>query len=390
MLVLLGACGKSASVDTKDGIKIGVLFSLSGGTAITEKSMADAAMLAIEEINQNGGVNGKDLVPIQEDYVSDPAQAATKAKKLILEDNVAAIIGGLTSASRQAMLPIVEQNNSLLIYPGPYEGEEYSKNILYTGAVPNQQLQTFIPWLTENVGKKVYLIGNDYVYPVETNNQVKKLLELSGGEVVGEEYVAMGESEFSTVLNNIRKAKPDYVFSTLVAESVPAFYSQYADYGMNSTEMPIASPTTSETEVAAISSEAAKGNISSLAYFENIDTPENASFVKVFHEKYGEDQPITTSMESAYFSVYLLAQTLEKIDDPYNTDELLANLIGQEFLAPEGKVKVDENNHTWLYARIAKLDEQGEFEILQTSDTSIQPEPWSKLLFPDHEEPWKK
>lgn len=387
-VLFLAGCN-STSASKQDGIKVGVLFSLSGETAITEEGMANGALLAIEEINENGGVNGKKLIPIKEDYASDPAQAATKANKLILQDEVVAIVGGLTSASRQAMLPIVEQNNSLLFYPTSFEGLEYSKNIIYTNAVPNQMLQEFFPWVTENLGKKVYFIGNDYVYPVETNNQVKEMLEMVGGEVVGERYVPMGETEFSTILNDIKQAQPDYIFSSLVAISTPAFYSQYSDYGFDPSVMPIVSLATSESEVAGMSNAAAVGHISSLPYFNNIDTPENKAFVEAFKEKYGEDQPITTYVESSYFSVYLLVEALSKIDDPYDTDALIDALIGIEFNAPQGKIKIDENNHTWLHSRIGKLNDNGEFEIIKTFEHPIQPEPWSNLLYPGHEEPWK-
>lgn len=392
LLGLLVACSSEdvSSPQGEDGIKVGILFSLSGPTAISEAGMADAALLAIEEINREGGINGKQIIPIQEDYASDPSQAASKAQKLIMEDKVVAIIGGLTSASRQAMLPIVEEHNSLLIYPTVYEGEEYSENIIYTGAVPNQQLETFIPWLLENVGKRFYLLGNDYVYPVQMNNQLKKLLEIEGGEVVGEEYVPIGHSEFSAILNDIRQAKPDLIFSTLISDSVPPFYTQFADFGFNAQEMPIASPTTNETELSAVANDVAKGHVSSHAYFKTLDTPENKRFVQAFQEKYGEDQPISTIIEAAYYSAYLLAQALEKVEDPYNTDALIEAFVGLEFVAPQGKIKVDENHHIWLTPRIGIVNENGEFDIVHTADEWIQPEPWSKLLFPDHEEPWKK
>jgi ABC-type branched-subunit amino acid transport system substrate-binding protein len=145
--------------------------------------MADAAQLAVEEINESGGINGRKIVPVIEDAASDPAQTATKARKLVMQDQVAAIVGGLTSSLRQAMLPIVEENKSVLIYPGTFEGEEYSENIIYTGSVPNQQLTPLIPWLTENVGKKVFLIGNDYVYPAGLSLfQMAHLLPLWKGD----------------------------------------------------------------------------------------------------------------------------------------------------------------------------------------------------------------
>lgn len=392
-LLVLSACGNkgtSSNSSDEDGIKVGVLFSLSGNMAVSETPQANSVLLAIEEINEAGGINGKKLIPVQEDYNSDPSEAATKARKLIMEDEVAAIIGSHTSASRQAVLPIVEQNNSVLIYPSFYEGEEYSKNVIYVGAVPNQQLQDFIPWITNNLGKNFYYVGNDYIYPVQINNQVDELLKMEGGKVLGEEYVPMGHNEFSAVFNNIRKAKPDVIFSTLVGDSISAFISQYAEYGFDPEEIPIVTPVAVETDIASISKEAAQGHYSSQAYFQTIDTPENQKFVEAYQEKYGKDEPVTVFTEMVYFGTHLLAKALEKSSDPYDSGAVLEAFKGLEFDAPQGKVKIDESNHTWLNSRIAKINEKGEFEIIEESEKPIQPEPWSKLIFPDHEEPWKE
>lgn len=385
----LAGCGGSKTASNSsggdgDGIKVGVLFSLSGATAVTEKGMANAALLAIDEINANGGVKGKKLIPVQEDLASQPSVAATKAKKLLLQDKVVAIVGGYTSASRQAMLPIVEQNKGVLVYPTLYEGEECSKNIIYTGAVPNQQLQDFIPWLIENYGKKFFFVGSDYVYPAETNKQVKALLQKHGGEVVGEEYVPIGHSEFSSVINKIKAAQPNVIFSDLVGDSVAAFYKQYKSYGLDPAKMPIASPITAETDVASMGAEVGEGHITSYGYFQSLDTPENKKFVEAYHKKYGQNEPITSVIEAAYFSTHLLAKALEKTDDMKNADKLVKAFAGLEYQAPQGKIKIDEhNNHTYLYSRIAKIGKDGQFHVLKESKEPIAPEPWAKILFPD-------
>jgi urea transport system substrate-binding protein len=391
-VVLAGCSGGGGSASGKaDDIKVGVLFSLSGALAVTEKGMANAALLAIEEINASGGINGRNLKPVQEDYASEPSGAATKAKKLLQQDKVAAIVGGYTSASRQAMLPIVEQYKGVLVYPTFYEGEEYSKNIIYTGETPNQQLQDFVPWLMKNVGKKVYFIGSDYVYPVETNKQVMALLKASGGEVVGEQYVPLGQSEFASVINKIKEAKPDVIFSDLVGDSVAAFYKQYKSYGLDPAVMPIASPVTAESEVVSMGIDVAKGHISTAAYFQSVNTPENKKFVQAYQTKYGKNEPITQVIEASYFSTLLLAEALKKVKDAADANAVIGAFAGLEIQAPQGLVKVDaENNHAWLNSRIGKVGADGQFEVIQTSAKPIQPEPWAKILFPDHKEPWKK
>ncbi|HEV7372973.1 transporter substrate-binding protein, partial [Arenibaculum sp.] len=173
-------------------IKVGVLFSLTGTTAVVEKSMHDATLMAIDEINAAGGVNGMKITAVVEDPASDPATFSEKANKLVLADKCVSVFGSYTSASRKAVLPIFEKRQNLYWYPTLYEGRECSKNVMYTGAVPNQQQKDFIPWLVKNFGKKFYLIGSNYIYPKEENNVCKILLDQLGGEVVGEEYVPLG------------------------------------------------------------------------------------------------------------------------------------------------------------------------------------------------------
>ena len=388
-MLVLAACGKSSGSKGEDGIKVGILLSSSGPTAIIEAGMIKTALMAIEEINEKGGVKGKKLIPIQEDYAGDPSMAATKAKKLVMEDKVAAVLGTFTSASRQAVIPIIEQNNSLLVYPNLYEGEEYSEHVIYTGPIPNQGLEKFIPWLVENKGKKFFFVGSDYVFPIVMNKQAKALLELSGGEVVGEEYVPFGHMEFASLINKIKEAKPDIVFSTIVAESESAFFKQFHDYGITPDDILIASPIPTENDLAAMGPEAGAGHVVIQAYFQSVDTPENKAFLEKFERKYGKE-PVNTQMEAAYYSIYLLAAAMEKAQDPTNAKQVIDAFAGLEFQAPSGWIKVDEeNHHTHLNYYIGVGNLEGQFDIIDKYGP-IAPEPWSKLLYPDHEEPWKK
>ena len=380
---LLFSCKNSGKGKDADGIKVGILFSVSGTTAISEKSMLNAALLAIDIVNNEGGINGKKLIAITEDYASDPAKASEKVKKLILKDKVVATIGCYTSASRKAVLPVVEENDAVFIYPTYYEGEEMSKNFIYTGSTPNQQICDLIPWLIDNIGKKFYLIGSDYIYPVMTNKQAKALINLYGGEVVGEEYVPLGHSEFSSIIGKMKQASADIIFSDMVGDSVVAFYKQYNNFGMDSKKMPIVSTITDEMMVSAVGKENAVGHYSTLNYFESLDIPENKEFLKAYKEKYGKDSIVVCPAEAAYTSVLFLAEALKKASD-YSTENLIDAFKGIELNAPQGKIKLDEeNHHTWLYSRIGKTKDDGTFEIVYESKEAIHPEPWPKLIYPD-------
>jgi urea ABC transporter urea binding protein len=366
-------------------IKVGILHSLSGTVAIIERSLHNAELLAIEEINAKGGVLGKQIEPVVEDPQSMVQVFNDKAKKLLLEHKVAAVMGCYTSASRQSVLPVFEEHNGLLLYPTLYEAQECSKNCFYTGAVPNQQLDDFVPWIINTLGRKTfYLIGANYIYPKETNRAVKALLEKHGGKYVAEEYSPLGHTEFSTNINKIAASGADVVFSDLVGDQVVAFYKQYRQFGITAEDLPICTPITTEQEVAAMGARNAKGHYTSFNYFQSVDTPENKEFVARYKAKYGENEVTNAVMEAAYFQTYLLAQAIEKVGGT-DTDALIyEGLPGQEFQAPQGKVKIDEkNHHAWLWARIGQANEEGQFDVVDKSEDWIRADPWVDLLYPD-------
>jgi urea ABC transporter urea binding protein len=373
---------KAAEGDT---IKVGILHSLSGTIAIIERSLHNAELLAIEEINAKGGVMGKKIEPVVEDPQSLVQVFAEKAKKLLLEDKVTAVLGCYTSASRQSVLPVFEQYNGVLLYPTLYEAQECSKNCFYTGAVPNQQLDDFVPWIIQTLGrKKFYMIGSNYIYPKETNREVKALLQAHGGENVGEEYAPLGSTEFSTNINKIAASGAEVVFSDLVGDSIVAFYKQYKQFGITAKDIPICTPITTEQEILAMGAENAVGHYTSFNYFQSVDTPENKSFVERYKAKYGANEVTNAVMEAAYFQTYFLAQAIEKTKSLEADALIFDGLPGQEFTAPQGPVKIDEkNHHTWLWARIGQANDKGQFDIVWKSKDRIRPDPWVDLLYPN-------
>jgi urea transport system substrate-binding protein len=359
-------------------IKVGVLFSLTGTTAIIEESLNKATLLAIEEINGQGGINGMQIVPVIEDPGSDPATFAEKARKLVIGDKCVSVFGSYTSASRKAVLPVFEKRNNLYFYPTLYEGRECSKNVIYTGAVPNQQQDDFVPWLVEKFGKRWYLIGSNYIYPKEENNYCKKLLAGLGAEVVNEEYVPLGHSEFSSVINKFHSEKPDVIFSTVVGDSVVALHRQYRAAGLDPEKMPMASLTTSENEVAAMGGDAAAGHFTSAPYFMVLDTPENKKFVAAYRKRWGGDKVTHFVSEPSYFEVYLFKQGVEKLAPSDITPPNIRDAVkGEEMIAPQGKVRIEPKNlHTWLSPKIGVCKADGQFEILKQSATWLEPIPY--------------
>jgi len=361
-----------------DDIPVGVLFSLTGAVAVVEHTLHDATLLAIEEINAAGGVHGKQLRPIIEDPASDPATYADRARRLMIRDKCVSVFGSYTSASRQAVLPVTEQRNNLYWYPTLYEGRECSRNVMYGGAVPNQQQDDLIPWAIENFGPRFYMIGNNYVYPKEENNYCKSLLSKLGGEVVHEEYVPLGHSDFSSVINRIRAEEPDVIFATVVGDSDVAFARQYHAAELDPAKMPVISLTRSEVEVKAIGGEAAAGHFSSAPYFMGHDTPENERFVENYKARFGADQVTHFVSEAAYFQVYQFKAALEKLDPSEITPAAIRDAaVGLTLNAPQGEVLIDENLHTHLWPKIGQWQSDGQAKVLMQSEERVAPKPYA-------------
>lgn len=358
-------------------LNVGLLFSLTGAVAVVERTLHDAALMAIEEINAAGGAAGMQIKTFIEDPASDPATYADRARRLVIRDNCVSVFGSYTSASRQAVLPVVEQRDNLYWYPTLYEGRECSRNVMYGGAVPNQQQQDFVPWLAENFGKRFFLIGNNYVYPREENNVCKMILAGLGGEAVHEEYVPLGHSDFSSVINRIRTEQPDVVFCTLVGDSDVAFARQFHAAGFDPETMPCASLTRSEVEVQAIGGEAAVGHFSSAPYFMGYQSPENEKFVQAYLSRYGADQVTHFVSEAAYFQVYQFKAAVEKLDPANITPAAIRDAAaGLTTMAPQGEVVIDANLHTHLWPKIARWKSDGQAEILVQSEARVAPDPY--------------
>jgi urea transport system substrate-binding protein len=382
----LSGCAASTAVDqeekketsTGDTVKVGVLHSLSGTMALSEVSLRDAELMAIKEINDAGGVLGKKIEPVVEDGASDWPTFAEKAKKLLQKDQVATIFGGWTSASRKAMLPVVEQNKGLLWYPVQYEGMESSPNIFYTGATTNQQIVPAVSWLLQNKGKKFFLIGSDYVFPRTANKIIKAQLKAEGGTLLGEEYTPLGHTDYGTLISKIKEAKPDVIFNTLNGDSNVAFFKQLKDAGLTSKDVTVMSVSIAEEEIRGIGPEILEGHLAVWNYFQTTDTPENQKFVDSYKKAYGQERVTDDPIEAAYFAVYLWAEAVKKAGS-FDVEKVKDAADGIEFKAPGGMVKIDgATQHTWKTVRIGEIQKDGQFKEIWNSGKEIQPDPYLK------------
>ena len=368
-----------------DTIPVGILHSLSGTMAISEVSVRDSELLAIEEINAAGGVLGKQLKPVVEDGASDWPTFAEKAQKLISTDKVAATFGGWTSASRKAMLPVFERNKALLYYPVQYEGLEASPYIFYTGATTNQQIIPGLEFLQKELKvKNLFLVGSDYVFPRTANKEIKAWAKANGMNIVGEEYAPLGNTEYATTINKIKKAKPDAVFQTINGDSNVAFWKQFTDAGLDAKKLPVISVSTAEDEVRGVGIKNIVGQYVAWNYYQTTKGAANEKFVKAYKAKYGSDRVTDDPIEAGYVGVHLWAMAAEKAGST-DVEKVKAASKGLVFEAPEGKVTIDgSNQHIYKTARIGKLQPNGLIDEVGGSGTPIKPDPFLKTY------PWAK
>ncbi len=366
------------SAHAAETIKVGALYSQTGGLSIVEKMLANGVLMAVAEINAAGGVMGRKVEVVVEDGASDPKIFNEKASKLVVRDRISTVFGCHTSASRKAVLPVFERRNAMLFYQTHYEGFECSKSVVYSGAVANQQLGNYIPWMVNKLGKKkIFIVGSNYVYPREMAKVSKKLIEQAGAQWVGDEYLELGHSEWASMVRKIKESGADAVLSNVVGDSIIAFYREYKNQGMSQAAVPICATVTGEIEIAAMGAEYAAGSYTSVPYFMSIDTPANKSFVERYRKFVNDPKAVTYhSLEAAYFQVFLWKQAVEA-GKSATADAIRAHIGGQSYDAPGGKVLIDpESLHAWVTPRIGQWQADGQSKVVDAAPKPVRPLPY--------------
>jgi urea transport system substrate-binding protein len=363
----------TTSVKKLEAIKVGVLFSKTGAMAVTELPILRATILAIEEINNQGGINNRLIEPVIYDAASNWKQSAQLAAKMILEDKVVAIFGCFTSASRKEVKEVVEKYDNLLIYPVDYEGVEDSKNIIYLGMTPNQKLIPAVSWVFEQKGKRMYLAGSDYIWPRVANEIVAHEINMMGGEIVGTSYLLLGSTDVDPMIDDIIAKKPDFVFSTLIGTSVLAFLHRFYER----------IPQDQIPSVMAFGFIPFEGTHSSRkgyvrlhlveSYFKGLDNPENKAFLEAYKKRYGSYNEVEYPAATSYTGVYLWAQAVRQSPTPQPV-WVRENMLRQSMASPAGVMYIDPNNaNTWRSVFIERINEQGASEVIWTSNVPIEP-----------------
>lgn len=364
---------------TDTTVTVGDLHSATGTMAISEIGSIQAELLAIEQINAMGGVLGRKIEVIKEDGTSDWPTFAEKSRKLLVKDKVAAVFGCWTSASRKAVLPVFEKENGLLYYPTFYEGLEQSKNVIYTGQEATQQIIAGLDWVTKTKGAKTFfLIGSDYIWPRTSNKIARKHIEnVLKGKVVGEEYYPLGHTNFRSLINKVKLAKPDVIYSIVVGGSNVSWFKQLKAADITGDKWTLLTISTTEDEVKGIGGDSVVNFYSAMKYFQTLKNPNNEKFVAAFKAKYGADSVIGDVTQAAYLGPWLWKAAVEKAGS-FDVDKVVAASPGIELkTAPEGYVKVHANHHLWSKLRIGRWRKDGQVDVVYESGL-IEPNPFPK------------
>jgi urea transport system substrate-binding protein len=368
--------GNSAAGLAGEPIKVGILFSLRGPLATGGAPAQDAAVLAVEELNQQGGLLGRQIVPVMGDGESDYRKFVVQAEKLISEDGVCAIFGTRASFSRKSIRPIIEKYDNLLFYPMQFEGLEDSRNIIYLGAAPNQQMIPAVKWMIENQSKRrLFLVGSDYVFPHAANAILRDhvVQTYPDAKILDEKYVPFGTTQVRDVIQTIKAEGPDLVVSTIMGDTNAAFFREFHQAGLHAGTVPVLSFTLGENDLLTLG-EIGAGHYAAWSYFQSIDRPENRDFVRKFRERFGARRVVSDPMETIYFGVHLWAQAVQAAGsvEPRAVREAIKGLSLE---APEGSVRVDPNTcYTWRGMRLGRVRMDGQFEILFNSGWAYSPE----------------
>ncbi len=362
-------------------IKVGVLHSLTGTMSTSEKPVAEATLLAVEQLNERGGVLGRPVEAVVEDGASDALTFARLAEKLITQDGVCPVFGCWTSASRKEVKPIFEKHGHLLFYPVQYEGLEQSPNIVYLGAAPNQQILPAVRWCCAFLGKKrLFLVGSDYVFPHCANAIIKDHAKELKAEVGGEEYLPLSGQDVAAAVaaavKKIEAARPDIILNTINGDSNLAFFRALRAAGVTSEKIPTISFSIAEEDLAALNARDVTGDYAAWNYFMSIPGDRNKAFIRRFQAKYGRHRLLSDPMEAAYFGVHLWAQAAEAAGSA-DVAAVRKAIKGQSFDAPGGPVRIDPaTQHTFKTVRIGKIVEGRRFAVAYTSEEPIEPAPY--------------
>lgn len=345
-----------------DKIKIGFHSALTGLETLLGETQVNCFKMAVDEINAAGGAAGREIEYLIEDNQTTTRGAIDKTRKFIFEDNVDVIIGMITSLERSAALSVSAPAKKLVIYPTYYEGGECERYLACTGQIPNQSVDPFVPWISQNVGKSVYILGSDYGWPQETAKAISAAFAAAGGTTVGTEFFPFGTQDFGPALDRIRAAKPDVVWELFAGADALSFLKQFASYKPGGQLLTNGLDELFTTSAAGSDVE---GIIVNQSYFSSLDTPTNATFLANYRAKFGAGKYVNSIGEATYIATKLYAEAVTKAGST-ETEAVISAMAGLTFAAPQGDVTFNgTNNHLATNSILGRCHKDGLFDIIE-------------------------
>ena len=392
--ICLSACLLAAglaltqAVGAQGPIKIGILHSLSGTMAISETTLKDTILMMIDEQNKKGGLLGRKLEAVVVDPASNWPLFAEKARELLEKDKVAVVFGCWTSVSRKSVLPVFEKNNGLLFYPVQYQGEESSKNVIYTGAAPNQQAIPAVDYLMKEIAVKRWVLeGTDYVYPRTTNKVLEAYLKAKGVAAadISINYTPFGHSDWQTRIAAIKRfgstGKKTAVVSTINGDANVPFYKELGNQKISAEDIPVVAFSVGEEELSGLDTKPLLGHLAAWNYFQSVSTPANKEFItkwKAYIKK--ADRTTNDPMEAHFIGFNLWAQAVTKAKST-DVEKVLAALPGLETPNLTGGVaKLLPNHHITKPVYIGEVRADGQFNVVWKTTGTVPGDAWSDYL----------
>ncbi|MDR1686135.1 MAG: urea ABC transporter substrate-binding protein [Desulfovibrio sp.] len=378
-------CGTAFAADT---VKVGILHSLSGTMAISETTLKDVMLMLIDEQNKKGGLLGKKLEAVVVDPASDWPLFAERARELLTQRKVAAVFGCWTSVSRKSVLPVFEGENGLLFYPVQYEGEESSRNVIYTGAAPNQQAVPAVDYLIKDLGvKRFVLAGTDYVFPRTANKIIEAYLKSKGtaDTDILINYTPFGHSDWQSIIAEIKKfgsaGKKTAIISTINGDANVPFYKELANQGVSAADIPVMAFSVGEEELSGIDTKPLVGHLAAWNYFMSVDKPANAEFIKKWHAFIKDPKRVTNDpMEAHYIGFNLWVKAVEKAGTT-DVDAVLKAVVGLS--VPNltgGTATLLPNHHLTKPVLIGEIQGDGQFQVVWETPGEVPGDAWSDYL----------
>ncbi|WP_282606076.1 transporter substrate-binding domain-containing protein [Pelagibius sp. Alg239-R121] len=361
-------------------IPLGLLYSVTGTYGAIGRDALDGALLALEEINRD------ETRPISFKAVSkDPGGNIDSyhrmSEAMLREQGCRHVVGTITSIGRKEVIPIIEKYDALLWYILPYEGFEACENVIYTGAAPNQHILPLFAHLIPTYGNRVYLTGSNYIWGWETNRIARELVLATKGEILGERYLPLDDTDVERMITEVEQKRPDFILNNLIGTSSYAFLQAYHQLGLKDADFlpakrPVVSCDLTECELADIGFEAAAGHLCSAVYFEDVDNPLNALFRTKVTEKFGADRPLSAFLVGGYAAIHMIAEAIAGA----GTDEIepvKQALFTKTFDTAQGPITIDaKTNHAALIPHLGRINDKGGFDIVLAAESPVPADPY--------------